>query len=152
VKTWSHDVVLCTNGPPHLRAEDAAQLARQAIPVRTGRIIRLEGYSGVLERIVFAGADPLPRRAIFLSTGQVQRSQLPVRLGCRLNEKGTVRTDRQQATDIPGLYVAGDACRDVQFAIVAAAEGAKAAVAMNKLLQEWDGLSVSYAPRPPGRD
>jgi thioredoxin reductase len=37
---------------------------------------------------------------------------------------------------VPGLYVAGDASRDVQFAIVAAAEGAKAGVAINQALQE----------------
>jgi hypothetical protein len=33
------------------------------------------------------------------------------------------------------VYVAGDASRDVQFAIVAAAEGAKVAYAMNVALQ-----------------
>lgn len=41
------------------------------------------------------------------------------------------------------LCDAGDASRDVQFAIVAAAEGAKAAVAINKALQERAGLAVT---------
>ena len=35
-----------------------------------------------------------------------------------------------------GLFVAGDASRDVALAVVAAAEGAEAAFAMNKLLLE----------------
>jgi thioredoxin reductase len=135
MKTWSGDVVLFTDGPSHLRQEDVQQLERHGITVRRERVVRLEGYSGVLERVVFANGDTVPRRALFFSTGQAQRSGLPMRLGCRFNEKGTVRTDRNQATDIPGLFVAGDACRDVQFAVVAAAEGAKAGVAMNKLLQ-----------------
>jgi len=46
-------------------------------------------------------------------------------------------------TGVPGLYVAGDASGDVQFAIVAAAEGAKAAVAINRALQEQTGLAVT---------
>jgi thioredoxin reductase len=50
-----------------------------------------------------------------------------------------VKTDRFGHTGVPGLYVVGDASRDVQFAIVAAAEGAKAAVAINKALQKSGG-------------
>jgi thioredoxin reductase len=39
---------------------------------------------------------------------------------------------------VEGLYLAGDASKDVQFVIVAAAEGAKAGVAINAELQERD--------------
>jgi hypothetical protein len=39
--------------------------------------------------------------------------------------------------------VVGDASRDVQFVIVAAAEGAKAAVAINKALQASAGLAAA---------
>jgi hypothetical protein len=52
---------------------------------------------------------------------------------------------------VPGLFVAGDASRDVQLAIVAAAEGAKAAFAINRDLQEEDGLAVGSGGAPPGR-
>jgi thioredoxin reductase len=38
-------------------------------------------------------------------------------------------------TNVPRLYVAGDASRDAQFVAVAASEGMKAAVAINKALQ-----------------
>jgi thioredoxin reductase len=37
-------------------------------------------------------------------------------------------------TNVPGLYVAGDASRDVQWVVVAAAEGAEAAYAINQEL------------------
>ena len=46
-----------------------------------------------------------------------------------------MKTGNLGQTHIAGLYVVGDASRDVQFAIVAAAEGAKAAVAINQALQ-----------------
>ena len=50
------------------------------------------------------------------------------------------RVNEDGSTNVPGLYVAGDASRDVQFVIVAASEGAQAAVAINKTLLREDGL------------
>ena len=58
-------------------------------------------------------------------------SDLAASLGCQFTDSGTVDTDEHEATNVPGLYVAGDASRDVQFAIVAAAEGAEAVAAIN---------------------
>ncbi len=56
-------------------------------------------------------------------------------MGCIFTNKGAVKTDLKGDTNVPGLYVAGDAGRDVQFVIVAAAEGAKTAMAINEALQ-----------------
>ena len=58
----------------------------------------------------------------------------------RLHGQGGVRSGDTEETNVPGLYVAGDASRDVQFVIVAASEGAQAAVAINKTLLREDGL------------
>jgi len=136
LKTWSEDVILCTDGPSGLKIGDLAQLSRFGVAVREARITRLEGNGGVLERIVFTSGDSLPRRGLFFSTGQEQRCQLAGRLGCHFTSKGTVRTNRLEGTSVPGLFVAGDASRDVQLAIVAAAEGAKAGFAINRALEE----------------
>jgi thioredoxin reductase len=75
------------------------------------------------------------RDALFFSTGNDQSCDLAVRLGCRLTLKAAIRTNRRERTNVPGVYVAGDASWDVQFVVVAAAEGAKAAVAINRELQ-----------------
>ena len=55
-----------------------------------------------------------------------------------MNDKGTVRTGKYEATHLPGLYVAGDASRAVQWVVVAAAEGAEAAFAINTDLLKED--------------
>ena len=60
-----------------------------------------------------------------------------------MNRHGTVRTDQLGQTHIPGLFVVGDASRDVQFVIVAAAEGAKAAVAINAIV---DAVTAASYP------
>ncbi len=134
---WSRDLVLCTDGPPELEADDRARLARHNIAVRRERIVRLDGDER-LERIVFATGEPLAREALFFTMGQEQQSTLAIKLGCHLNEKGTVHTGKYESTNLPGLFVAGDASRAVQWVVVAAAEGAEAAFAINTDLLEED--------------
>ena len=134
---WSRDLVLCTDGPCEIDDEGLARLARNGIALRQDRIVRLEG-ADALERVVFATGDPLPRHALFFTTGQTQQSQLALGLGCEVNEKGTVRTGKYESTHLPGLYVAGDASRAVQWVVVAAAEGAEAAFAINTDLLKED--------------
>lgn len=147
LKTWSRDVALLSDGPARLPREDRMRLARHRIAVHEKKISRLEGGAKGLD-VVFADGDRLERGALFFSTGQDPCSQIPRRLGCRFTKKGAVKTDRLESTGIPGLYVAGDASKDVQLAIVAAAEGAKAAFAINRALQEREGLSVETRPGP----
>ena len=108
------------------------------MPIREDRVVRLEGREGRLERVVFDRGTPAERCALFVSSGQHQASPLPAQLGCTFTERGAVATGKCEATNVPGLYVCGDASREVQFVIVAAAEGAEAAVAINKALLEQD--------------
>lgn len=131
---WSADVVLCTDGPAEIGAEHLDRLAEGGVAVREDRVLRLEGRDGRLERVVFAGGESLSRRALFLATGQRQRSSLPERLGCRFTRRGAVDTGSCEATNVPGLYVAGDASKEAQFVIVAAAEGTEAGMAIHKAL------------------
>lgn len=135
---WSRHITLCTDGPPRLSAEQMLRLARNGVAHRGERILRLEGDDRGLERVIFAGGDPLECQALFFSTGQVQHSELPARLGCNFTSKGAVRQGKLQSTNVPGLYVAGDAARDVQLVVVAAAEGARAAFAINTELLRRD--------------
>jgi thioredoxin reductase len=134
---WSRDLVLCTDGPSGIDADGLARLARHGVEVREDRVRRLDGRDA-LERVVFESGDPLPRRALFFTTGQTQQSQLALALGCEFNDKGTVRTGKYESTHLPGLYVAGDASRAVQWVVVAAAEGAEAAFAINTDLIKED--------------
>jgi len=135
---WTRDLVLCTGGPSGLSEEDLEQLAREGIEVREERVARLDGKDGLLERVVFDNGETLARRALFVCSGQHQRSALARKLGCRFTPKGAVDTGTCEATDVPGLYVAGDASKEAQFVIVAAAEGAEAGMAINKSLLKDD--------------
>jgi thioredoxin reductase len=134
---WSPDVLLCTGGT-ELPAGAVGRLAAAGVGIRAERIVRLEGNDGRLERIVFAGGEPAVRSALFVVAGQRQRSPLAERLGCRFTEKGTVDTGTCEVTNVPGLFVAGDASKEAQFVVVAAAEGTEAAMAIHKSLMKED--------------
>jgi thioredoxin reductase len=134
LKTWSGDVVLCTHGQRCPRAA-RERLARNGIAIRQETIAQLEHADGFLRAIAFVSGDPLRRDVMLFSTGQRPQSDLAIRLGCTLTRRGTVKTGSLSDTNVPRLFVAGDASRDAQFVVVAAAEGVKAAVAINKALQ-----------------
>jgi thioredoxin reductase len=135
---WSDDIVLCSDGPSELSDLDLQQLSGRGVEVREARVARLEGSGGYLERIVFESGESLARRALFVCAGQHQRSPLAHKLGCRFTNKGAVDTGSCEATDVPGLYVAGDSSKEAQFVVVAAAEGAEAGMAINRALLKED--------------
>ena len=137
LKTWSPDVLLCTNGgrlEPPLRD----RLERNQVQLRVEPIDWLDHNEGVMTSIMFRSGNPEPRDALFFSSGQHPQCDLAVKLGCTFNRRGTVNTGTLSNTNVPGVFVGGDLSRDAQFAVVAAAEGLKAAMAINQALQRED--------------
>jgi len=113
LKTWTKQVSLFTNGRNYLKPLEKEILQKKKIEVFTQKIARLEGRNGEL-----AGIDIVKE------------------LGCKMNKKGVVVTNHLQQANIAGLYIAGDVSKDMHFVVVAAAEGAKAGVSINKELQK----------------
>jgi thioredoxin reductase len=138
---WSRDVLLFSDGPPELAAEDRARLDRLGIDIVETSLGALEGEDGKLGHVRLADGRAVARDALFFNTGQQQRSPLFEQLGCEVGRKGGIEADSvTEESSVPGVYIAGDASRDVLFVIVAAAEGAQAACALNKSLMREDGL------------
>ncbi|WP_202923656.1 NAD(P)/FAD-dependent oxidoreductase [Pontibacter fetidus] len=135
MKTWSSNVTLFTDGTNKISRLDMELLQRNDVKICTDKITGLEGTEGILEHIILANGEKRAHQAMFFSTGSSQQCDLGEQLGCEFTNKGVIKTRRQQKSNIPGLYVAGDAARDMQLVIVAAAEGAKAGVAINMELQ-----------------
>jgi thioredoxin reductase len=77
-------------------------------------------------------------RALFFTLGWEQSSRLAFDLSCRSTRQGCIASDDSGRTGVPGLYVVGDASRGVQPVVVAAAEGARAAIHLHEQLLEED--------------
>jgi thioredoxin reductase len=131
---WSNDIVLCTHGASGLNAEQKRQLARNGVRIVEEKIERLVGRDGQLEAIVFHGGRRLARRRLFFDLPSHAQSDLSRQLGCRIRRDGSVHCSGYEATDVPGVFIAGNIAGDVQLVIFAAAEGAKAAFGINRSL------------------
>ncbi len=132
---WSRDLVLFTDGPaPEIEDHVRERLRGQHIELVETPIARLEHEGGRLRALVLEDGRRIERSALFFNYGQKPNILLAEMLGCQVSEKGTIQTGPFETTHVPGLYVVGDASRSVQMVVVAAAEGAEAAVAVNTAL------------------
>src|SRR3954453_6591690 len=147
LRIWSPQVTACSNGKP-LTDSDRDELAKNGASWREETVTRLaETQNGSVE-VSFESGPSLACEAVFFGGDQEQRSPLATVLGCETNDDDLVDTYDKQRTCVEGVFVAGDAAGDVQFAIVAAAEGAIAAVAINHMLQEQDVRRTNAAKSP----
>lgn len=136
--TWTDNLMLLTDGEDgDIRDEQRAKLDRFNIPIISKRVTGLEGNSETkcLERVRFEDGDSLEADALFFNLGTEMSGELHKMIGCKLDEEcGLVWVDDNQQTSVPGVYAAGDVTPHSQLAVVAAAEGAMAAIHIHKSL------------------
>jgi thioredoxin reductase len=136
---WSDRITLVTHGPGEIPPHHREDLDARGITVIEDRIEALEGDpdGDGLTGIRFETGRTLDAKAIFHAFHECRQSPLIGQMGCEISDKGAVETGHCERTNVPGLFVPGDASRRVKFAIVAAAEGSMAAFAANtELLKE----------------
>ncbi len=127
--TWTTQITLITQ--EGLAEAYSKKLAEFNIACINQNIERLAGdiTAHKLERVIFANGDTLECDALFFHLGTEPASELHTRLGCKLDEEcGLVWIDENQQTSVKGVYAAGDLTPKSQLAVVAAAEGAMAAI------------------------
>lgn len=133
---WSKQVTLYTDGSKYLRKKNQDLLEKKNISIIYTTIASFEGSWQQLKNLVFTNGKKAGCDALFFSNGYDVQSTLMESLGCIIDKNKVVLTNKSQQTNIHGLYVAGDASKDMHFVVVAAAEGAKAGVYVNKELIE----------------
>ncbi|MBU0497742.1 MAG: thioredoxin-disulfide reductase [Candidatus Thermoplasmatota archaeon] len=71
---------------------------------------------------------------VFISIGEEPQNSIAKDLGVKLDETGYILVDKQQRTNIQGVYAAGDITGGLRQVITACAEGAIAALASTEVL------------------
>lgn len=140
LKALSNSITLFTDGRGYLTAQQRSQLSGRGVRVIGRRIAALSASDEQLTCVSLKNGDDVPCDAVFVYHGQRVNNELLRALGARMSAKGAAITNRKQACSVPGLYVAGDAAIDMHFVVVAAAEGAKAAVAIHDDLLRQENL------------
>jgi thioredoxin reductase len=131
LRQWSADVVLLTDGPAELDADERARLDRAGIPVDERPVAGVRGRDGALEAVLFADGGELARDGLLVGAPLQQRSGLAGDLGAELTERGGVDADAFGRTTVPGLYAAGDVASPMPQVAGAIADGSRAAAAIN---------------------
>lgn len=130
LSVWTSDLILFTDGPTELSDVDISRIRNNGIVVREDRVARLDGVTA-LSAVVMENGEAIARAGLFVSPKQELRSDLYERLGCALSANGRIQADEVGRTNVPRVFVAGDAGPAQQSVISAAATGMLAGAGLN---------------------
>jgi thioredoxin reductase len=141
VYNWSKDIVVCTNGKPFENSEQKRLILNKGIKIIENKIKKIVGENGQMEKVVFENGDSVTVKGGFVLPKPSQTSDLAKEIGCEYNSLGGISVDSNGRTNIHGVYAAGDASviAPAQL-IIAAAEGVRAAVGVNRDLIQKEFL------------
>jgi glutamate synthase (NADPH/NADH) small chain len=123
----------------------AAMLGDEDGAVRALRLVEVAAVDGRFDPVPGTERE-IPAQLVLLAMGFTgpERGPLLEQLGVELSPRGTVARDDAFATNVPGVFVAGDAGRGQSLIVWAIAEGRAAARAVDEYLA--NGASELPAP------
>ena len=121
-------VTLLTNGDP------APEELPQDLDLDTRPIAALVGESGILSAVRFADGGALEVCRLFVALGTAGSGDLARKVGL-LTENGKIVVDGTMATNVPGLFAAGDCTGGLPQVATAVAQGAQAGLSAVRYLQ-----------------
>jgi thioredoxin reductase len=130
---WSSDVTLCTNGIT-FDDRERERLRRRKIQFVADRITEITSEARRIQSVQFSGGKSMECDAFFFQSQPRQRNDFARSLGCAMDDEDCLQAKPTGETNIRGVFVAGNAKRGLHMVIMAAAEGARAAFAMNERL------------------
>ena len=128
---WSPHLVAFGLDPETLDRDRGAWIRAAGVACNVSEPVALIGDEGTLDTVVLADGTRVPCDVLFLCTALVQRSDLPSALGCALTVDGHIAIDGDHRTSVDGVYACGDMCTPIHQVVVAAADGARAAIAVD---------------------
>ena len=133
---WSNDVVVFTHGNAReWDEEEHSKLLAEQIDVVDEKIVALDGEKGVVRGAVLETGERIAIQRLFFNIKVERSCALAESLGCDVSpDKPNVVVDEHRKTTVEGVWAIGDLVEGSQLAITAAADGAIAAIAINKSL------------------
>ncbi|MEU3718673.1 NAD(P)/FAD-dependent oxidoreductase [Streptomyces californicus] len=151
-RQWSDDVTLFLHTGPEPSAEEYEELAARDVAVVDGEVAGLEIADDRFTGVRLASGRVIPRGALVVQARFTARSAVLESLGLKpvaQEMAGTVvgtyiPSDPTGATEVPGVWVAGNVTRLTEQVVGAAAAGLMAAGALNgDLITEDTRLAVA---------
>lgn len=151
-RQWSGDVTLFLHTAPEPTKEQWEQLAARGIAVVDGKVAGLDISGGRLSGVRLASGPVVPRQAVATMTQVTARAEVLTSLGLGTTdmEIGGVLVGRRVpatangATEVAGVWVAGNVTDPLAQVITAAGGGLAAAAAINTdLIAEDTAVAVA---------
>lgn len=103
------------------------------VEVCQGTLAALQGEARV-EKAVFEDGSELPLDGLFIALGTAGSTELARKMGVML-ENGNIKTDEHMATNVPGIFAAGDCTGGLLQIAKAVYQGAEAGLAAVRYLR-----------------
>jgi glutamate synthase (NADPH/NADH) small chain len=142
VNPWPEwPLILRTSTSQEEGAERDWAISTKSFHEENGRVTGIEAHRVTFEggkMTAIGGTDlVIPCDLVLLAMGFVgpERTGLVEQLGLSLDPRGNVRTDASGATNVPGVFAAGDASRGQSLVVWAIADGRRVAAGVDAYLR-----------------
>ncbi|SIQ33043.1 NAD(P)/FAD-dependent oxidoreductase [Maribacter ulvicola] len=108
VNNLTKDICMLTNEPATFSSEQLSKLRENNLAIVEKKIVEVEHENGSVNTIVFEDGSKEKYDALYAALPFVQHSDIPVNLGCELNEEGYIQVNAMYQTTVEGVFACGD--------------------------------------------
>ena len=134
------DLMIFTDGPHDFTDENIEVLKRNNVIVHERKIKALIHEGEKLKAIEFEDHKHIERDGLFYKPDLTMKSDLGIKLGCKLNSMGFYEIDNMNRTTEKGVYAAGDIGDMRHSVLMASASGQFSGAALNHEILNEDFL------------
>jgi len=136
LRQWTDELTIFVNGNTReFTKEEMSKALAEGIDIKDEKVLTLTGHGDQLSHAVLDTGERVEIDALFFSIGTVRSCTLAEDLGCQVfEEQPCIVVDDYKQTTVEGVYAIGDLAPGSQLAVTSAADGAVAAIAINKSL------------------
>jgi thioredoxin reductase len=139
LRQWSKNLIAFTNGDTSLSPEAIAAMKNRGITIVNSEITQANHEQGQLKSLSAANGATYKLDAIFIKPQLLQKCDHVEALHCKLNENNLIEANEWGATNVHGIFAAGDCTNHVRTIAHAISSGNKTAIGINNELcaEDW---------------
>jgi thioredoxin reductase len=139
LRQWSKNLIVFTNGDKNLSPETIAAMKNRGICIVNSEITKANHEDGQIKSITAATGATYKLDAVFIKPQMLQKCDHVEALGCKLNDNNLIEATEWGATNVHGIYAAGDCTNHVRTIAHAISSGNKTAIGINNELcaEDW---------------
>jgi thioredoxin reductase len=137
VHNLTNKLTILTNGKPDFSEQQFAKFQNHHIEIIETKLAEVVHENGSLRHLKFSDGSSKSFDALYASLPFTQQTDIPLQLGCELNEQGYIQVNPMQETNIAGVFACGDSTSMMRSVALAISTGGVAgAIANGRLVED----------------